>query len=155
MPITRNPRHGSMQFWPRSQTEKKVPRIRTWQGSEPKPLGFFGYKAGMTHIMIIDNKKTSLTKGEEIFCPVTVIECPPIKVAGIRFYNKTIHGLFPASEIYSDNLDKELARKIIMPKKKKSIEDIKEFDDLRMIIYTQPKLTTIGKKKPELFEMGL
>ncbi len=74
-----------MQFWPRKQTKRTSPRVRTWIGDEPKLLGFNGYKAGMTHIMITDNKKTSLTKCEEIFCPVTVIECPPVKVAGVRF----------------------------------------------------------------------
>ena len=156
MPTTRNPRYGSMQFWPRSQTKRTVARIRNWQGDDSKVLGFQGYKAGMTHIMITDNKKTSLTKGEEIFCPVTVIECPPLKVAGIRFYKNSAYGSVAVSDVYSGNLDKELARKITLPKKKtKTADDIKEFDDLRLIVYSQPKLTPLGRKKPDMFEIGL
>ena len=45
-----------------------------------------------------------------------------------------------------------------MPKSaKKKIEDFKpeEYNDIRILVYTQPKLTTIGKKKPEVFELGL
>ena len=45
-----------------------------------------------------------------------------------------------------------------MPKEtKKKLEDFKpeEYDDIKILIYTQPKLTTIGKKKPEVFELAL
>ena len=45
-----------------------------------------------------------------------------------------------------------------MPKKiKKKIEDFKaeDYDDIRVLVCTKPKQTTIGKKKPELFEMQL
>ena len=56
MPKTRNPRHGSMQYWPRKRAKRSFPRIRSWGASkENKPLGFAGYKVGMTHVMIVDN----------------------------------------------------------------------------------------------------
>jgi len=32
-------------------------------------------------------------------------------------------------------------------------KSLKEYDDVRVAVYTQPKLTSIGKKKPELFEL--
>src|SRR3989344_9396518 len=112
MPATKRPRFGSMQYWPRKQTRRAYARVRSWAYSkEPKLLGFAGYKAGMTHILITDNRKTALTKGEGIFCPVTVIECPPIKAASIRFYKKTVNGLKICSEIFAENLDKELERR--------------------------------------------
>nr|AJS12251.1 50S ribosomal protein L3P [uncultured archaeon] len=154
MPNIRMPRHGSMQFWPRKQVDRVVPRIRSWPDGDSKILGFSGYKVGMTHVFITDTKKASLTKGEEIFCPVTVVECPPIKVAGIRFYKKDNYGLNAVSDVYADNLDKELARTIILPKKKKATEP-SNFDDIRLIVYTQPKNTSIGKKKPEVYELGI
>ncbi len=45
---------------------------------------------------------------------------------------------------------------ISAPKKKsKSVDEVADFDDLRLIVYSQPKLTGIGKKKPQLFEMGV
>ena len=143
-----------MQFWPRVRTRYPTPRIRNWpQSSEAKPLGFAGYKVGMTHILINDNRAHSLTKGKEIFCPVTVIECPPIKTASIRFYKNAKDGSRLVSEIFVDLLDKETDRKIITHNKKgKEAED---FDFLRILCYTQPKLTSIGKKKPEIFEIAV
>ena len=87
----------------------------------------------------------------EIKWPVTIVECPNIKVASIKFYKNSQ----PLSEIFSTNLDKELARAIILPKKiKNKIEDIKDFDDIRILCYTQPKLIGL-KKKPDIFEAGL
>jgi large subunit ribosomal protein L3 len=157
MAKSRKPRKGSMQYWHRRQTRNVTARVRFWADSkEAKLLGFAGYKVGMTHALITDNRKTSLTKGEGIFCPVTIIECPPIKTASIRFYKKTTKGLTLISEIFAENPDKELERKITLPKKvKKKVEDIKDYDDVRLLVYTQPKLTGIGKKKPELFEIGI
>lgn len=157
MPSTKSPRKGSMQVWPRKRAKNSVARIRYWpSGKENKPVGFAGYKVGMTTAFIIDNKSTSITKGQEIPIPVTIIECPPLKVASVRFYKKNVYGLTLSSEVFADKLDKELKRKTILPKKpKKKFEDIKEFEDIRLIVYTQPKLTGIGKKKPDLFELGL
>jgi len=84
---TGKPRSGSMQFWPRKRAKKETPRVRSWAKSdEPSILGFAGYKAGMTHILFTDNRPNSKTKGEEVSFPVTVIECPPIKIASIRLY---------------------------------------------------------------------
>ncbi len=157
MPKTRRPRFGSLQFYPRKRAKKEIARVRSWANlSEPKLLGFAGYKVGMTHAMITDNRKHSMTKGETIFCPITILECPPLKAVSIRFYKKTPDGLKAVSDVFADNLDKELERKIILPRKKKTkIEDIKDFDDITLIVQTQPKLTSIGKKKPELFEVAI
>lgn len=146
-----------MQFWPRKRTKKLVASVRSWAASkEPKILGFAGYKVGMTHLMITDNRAHTLTKGETISFPATIIECPPLKAASIRFYKNSYDGLKLVSEVVSEKLDKELARKIIMPKKiTKKAEDVKDYDDIKLLVYTQPKLTGIGKKKPEMFEMAI
>jgi len=157
MPKAKNPRHGSMQFWPRKRSKRIYARVRSWaKVKDAKPLGFAGYKAGMTHLIITDNRAKSTTKGEDIFMPVTVIECPPMKVASVRFYKNSIYGLKVLTEISSDKLTKELTeRKISKPKSiKKTFDDVKEFDDIKLLVYTQPKLTGI-KKKPEIFEIGL
>ncbi len=143
-----------MQFHPRVRSRDEYARIRNWPASrDAKPLGFAGYKVGMTHIMIVDNKPTSMTKNQEIFCPVTVVECPPIKVASIKFYKNSQNGPKLASELYSDALDKELDRKIVMPKKSRG-KEAQDYDYVRLFVYTQPKLTNLGKKKPETFEVA-
>lgn len=159
MPTKRKPRDGSLQYWPRKRAKSQVARVRAWASiKENKLLGFAGYKAGMTHIMATDNKATTLTKGKQISIPVTVIECPPLKVASLILYKKSGYGSAVSSQIIYEKLDKELSKKISLPKKpSKKIDDIKpeDFEDLRLLVYTQPKLTGIGKKKPELFEVAV
>ncbi len=143
-----------MQFWPRVISKYSYARIRNWPISqETKLLGFAGYKVGMTHLLISDNRPHSLTKGAEIFCPVTIVECPPIKTVSIRFYKNTQNGSKLVSDLIAESLDKELARKIITPKKKGKSPT--NFDFVRLLCYTQPKLTKIGKKKPEIFEIAV
>ena len=155
MPSPRTPRSGSMQFWPRKRSKRIYPKIRSWKGSkEIGLLGFAGYKAGMTHINYTDLGKHSLTKGDEVSIPVTVIECPPIKIAAVRFYKH--RGSKQATTDIFTGKDKELNRKISIPKNPKKISDviIEDFDDIRVIVYTQPKLVGL-KKKPEVFELAL
>ena len=83
MPKAHAPRRGSMQFWPRKRAKRIYSRIRYWpQHKEVKLLGFAGYKVAMSHALFTDNRKTSSTKNEEISCPITIIECPPLKPAG-------------------------------------------------------------------------
>lgn len=145
-----------MQYWPRKRASDIVARVRTWPSAkDAKPVGFAGYKVGMTHILVQDNRTTSLTKGEEIMFPVTVVECPPLKVAAVLFYKKDAYGEHCAGQINAEKLDKELARKIIMPKKPPVAKKVEGISDVRLLVYTQPKLTMMGKKAPEVFELGL
>jgi len=158
MPKAHNPRRGSMQFWPRVKAKRIFPRVRHFpSGKESKPTGFAGYKVGMTHILFTDGRKNSMTKGEDISMPVTIIECPPLKIVGIRFYKKKYLTIQPAGEVMAKP-DKELARKLDVSKKEGKKADAfkpEEFDDLRILVQTQPKMTAIGKKKPEVFEMNV
>jgi len=156
-----------MQFWPRVRARYVYARIRNWPANkESKPLGFAGYKVGMTHLLINDNRPNSLTKGTEVFYPTTIVECPPLKIISIRFYKNTQDGSKLAAEIFADSLDKELERKITIPKKKGNeavngervsprTSHVTEFDFVRLLCHTQPKLTSIGKKKPEIFEIAI
>ena len=158
MPKPHKSRSGSMQVWPRKRARRQYPRVRGWVSTDKvTPLGFAGYKVGMTHLHIVDNRKTSMTKGEDIFCPVTVIECPPLKVAAIKFYKQTPYGLKTSSQI-STKTDKELERKTTFAKKtnESKLSEIKpeDFDDLRLVVYTQPKLIGL-KKTPEMFEIAV
>ncbi|MBU2441256.1 MAG: 50S ribosomal protein L3, partial [Nanoarchaeota archaeon] len=104
-------------------------------------------------------KKTSPAHGEDIRVPVTVIECPPLKIFSARFYKKTAYGLTVADDFFFKP-SKDLHRKISLPKK---IPDIKELDkfnpddyaDIAAVVYTQPRLAGVSKKKPEIFELKL
>jgi len=154
------PRHGSMQYWPRVKAKRQYATVGSWTTtSKDALLGFMGYKVGMTHIMGIDTRKTAATKGEEIFVPVTVIECPPLKIVGIRLYKETYHGKQPATEILF-KVDKDLLRKITQQKVHKDASEldklnINDYTDVQALVYTQPRFAGIGKKRPELFEVAL
>ena len=58
------PRRGSIGFSPRVRARSEVPRVRAWPvQKEPKLLGFAGYKAGMTNLIMRDEMPNSLTNG--------------------------------------------------------------------------------------------
>jgi len=154
------PRHGSMQYWPRVKAKRQYAKIRSWTTtSKDALLGFMGYKVGMTHVIGLDTRKNSFSKGEEIFVPVTVIECPPLKIAGIRLYRQAYKGKQAATEILF-KVDKDLLRKITHQKVHKENAELDklnahDYTDARVIVYTQPRFAGLGKKRPELFEVAL
>ena len=154
MPRRHSPRHGSMQYWPRVRAKRQLARVRSWTKTSKDPiLGFIGYKAGMTHIMAIDTRKTSTSKGEEIAIPVTIIECPPLRIAGVRLYKKKYLKTQPFKDILF-KLDKPLSRLLKLPKKAHDLQAYDNIEDITLLVYTQPVLTGI-KKKPELMELAL
>ena len=142
-----------MQYWPRKRSKHSLARIRSWASlNKVKLLGFIGYKAGMTQVIAADNRPKSLTKGESIGLPVSIIECPPLIVAGVVFYknNKVLTSLL------AEKLLPELSRKIDLPKNHKTtFSQIKDYDDLRLLVHSQPKFASIGAKKPKLLEIAL
>ncbi len=148
-------RSGTLQFWPRKRAKSMIARVRSWINfNDLKPLAFAGYKVGMTHVMVKDNSSTSLTKGMQLSLPSTIIECPPLNVFSVRYYKKTPYGLTLLSEHVADKNEKELKRRMKIPKKINN-KEIKEFDDIRLLVHTNPKMIGIGKKKPDVFEIGL
>ena len=152
----KSPRKGSLQFWPRKRAKKVLPRVN-WgvipTGSVKNLKGFIGYKAGMTSALVKDKTQNSMTKDKEIIIPATILECPPLKIFSVRFYknNQLV------KEILAGQLDKELKRTVKLPKKTpEKIDNIKleEYDDISIIVYSQPKKIGI-KKRPDLEEIGL
>lgn len=157
------PRKGSVAFSPRKRASKQSPRIKSWpQADETGLLGFAGYKVGMTHVKLTDNRKSSPTEGMEISTPVTVLEVPPVVVMGIRAYIKTTRGLKTMTDIMASDLSEELLRKIPLPeeydtdsKLNELNENIDDIFDIRVLIHTNPKHASVPKKKPEIIEFGL
>jgi len=153
MPSKKSPRHGSLQFWPKTRAKKFLPRVNWNAINSGKNLkGFICYKAGMTSLMVLDSTPNSMTKGKKIMVPATIIECPPLKIYSIRFYKNGI----VAKEILNDNVEKEMKRKVKFSKSKHSHENVKleEHDDVKIIAYSQVKKTGI-KKTPDVVEIGL
>jgi large subunit ribosomal protein L3 len=126
--------------------------VRSWpELSEPKLLGFAGYKAGMTHAFVKDHRKDTPTTNKEVFTPLTIIECPPLMVLGIRAYKKTPYGLKANGELQMPKPSKDLSRKITLAKTPSPSSKNLSGDFLTLILHSQPKTAT-GKKKPEIFE---
>ncbi len=160
MPDIHHPKRGSHGFSPRKRARAETPHIKSWpEGLEkPKIQGFLGYKAGMTHAFVVDYRPTSTTSGREVIMPVSVVETPPMKIAAVRAYKKEVHGLQTIGELWAEKLDPELAKQLPLLKKqkKKTWDFVKEADEIRVIVYTQPKLvTSIPKKTPEVREMRI
>jgi len=164
------PRHGSLGVRPRKRASRLVPRIRSWPEVEldkPILLAFAGYKAGMTHAFIIDDREESLTSGREIFVPVTIVEAPPMYAAAIRVYsydpNTGLRSMAEAWKLPSSDTGLELHRRITgmnradekkLEKKLELIEgNLDKAADIRMVLATQPRLVGgLSKKTPDLLE---
>ena len=156
MPTKHHPRRGSKGYSPRKRARSGVPRIQSWPNGDDKPRlqGFAGYKAGMTHVFVVDYRPTSTTSGQEVMVPVTVVETPPMKIAAIRVYKSTPYGLKTVTETWADNVE-ELKGRIPIPKKTKELE-VEDFDDIRVIAYTKPRdVTGVPKKLPEIMEIRI
>lgn len=144
------PRRGSLQVWPRVRAKKLAPRIRSWARKDSASLmGFIGYKTGMTHVLCKDNNPHSITKGQQIFIPVTIVSCPPMLPVSLRFYKKGADGLKLVSEVFSDKMDKKYFKPI------KSQGKETEFDLLKLVVHTHPKLIGSGQKKPNVLELKI
>ncbi len=151
MPTAKRPRKGSLQYWPRKRASKFLPRVNWDAINSGKNLkGFICYKAGMTSAYVKDDTPNSMTKGKKIIIPLTMLECPPMKIFSIRFYKDGK----VAKEILSENLEKELKRKVKLPKKKTDVKFEGDYDDVRLICYSIVKKTGL-KKTPDLIELGI
>ena len=158
MPTTKSPRKGTLQFTPRKKSKRQYPRVRNWSHKkEAKPLGFFGYKVGMTRVVAINENKNAHTVGEETAVPATIVECPPMKMYSARFYKNEEEALKLKKEIFFKT-DKNLQKKTNLSKdNSKELDkiDVEEYDSITVTIYTQPSKAGVSKKKPELLEVGL
>ena len=150
------PRRGSLAYSPRKRAKREVPRVRSWpEQSEPRIQGFAGYKAGMTHTIIVDDRPNSPTEGMEISVPVTILETPPLKIAAIRAYNNTPYGRKVSLEEWARDLETDL-KKLMPLHKGSSVREgsLDGAEEIRLLMYTLPKkVSGISKKVPDLMEM--
>lgn len=152
-----------MQFWPRARAKKETPVVKNWATvKNVNLLGFVGYKAGMTHVQLKDSRLGSPNKGDIVNWPVTVVECPALKVLSIRFYSNSNLSENLVAEVFNPKLDKELSKSLSLPnaynfeeKLKKAEEKLSNVSDITVNVYTQPKKTGIGKKMPEILEIAI
>jgi len=159
------PRRGSHGFYPRVRASSILPRVRTWPkiSGDPRLLGFPVYKVGMGHVIKTETYQMSPFHGRDIAKPITFLEAPPIFIAGIRVYGEENGALKSLTEVFAEKLPDKLFRLISERKKAVNTNDkikelykiIDKIKEVRVIAATQPYKTTIGKKTPELLEIGV
>ncbi|MEE8232856.1 MAG: 50S ribosomal protein L3 [Thermoplasmata archaeon] len=153
------PRRGSMAYSPRKRARSEVPHFTSWPevSGSPRIQSFAGYKAGMTHVLLVDFNPNSPSSGQEIQVPVTVVETPPMKVAAVRLYENGSAGLRARGEVWSGDVDRELGRRHPLRKGNPSADwdrfDPESLDEIRLVTHTQPRLVTgVPKKAPDVME---
>jgi large subunit ribosomal protein L3 len=159
------PKHGSLAYLPRKRAKHPVARIRYWPqitADAPRLLGFTGYKAGMTYVFAIEDRKRSPNYGKEVMRAATVIETPPIIIIGIRTYAQTPYGLKHLTEAWMNDPPEELERALVLPEKfnteqmlQKIADQLNKTTTIRVIAATQPKQTSLSKKKPDMTEIQI
>ncbi|PSQ51774.1 50S ribosomal protein L3 [Halobacteriales archaeon SW_8_65_20] len=162
MPQPSRPRKGSMGFGPRVRAASEVPRFNSWPDDDGQPglQGFAGYKAGMSHVVAINDEPDSPREGMEETVPVTVVETPPMRAAALRVYEATNYGLQPLTEAWSDELHDDLDRALSAPDEQRTDTDAihdaldaGDIADVRVVTHTTPGvLGGVPKDKPDVME---
>ncbi len=113
----------------------------------------------MTHVILIEDKKSSPYFGHELSKAVTILDTPPAVVCAIRAYQTTQTGLAAMGEVWAGELSEDLRRKFPTPKEYSMDKVLLELEErinnaseLRLILHTQPRLTSLSKKKPDISE---
>ncbi|UCE29647.1 MAG: 50S ribosomal protein L3 [Candidatus Bathyarchaeota archaeon] len=155
------PRRGSLAYLPRGRATSETGRIRYWPKVEEGPalLGFMGYKAGMTHVFLVEDDERSPNFGKETSHPATVVDTPPIILFAIRAYTRDPYGLHTLTEAWMKNPPRQLDRIVTLPESldpihalKKMEENLARISEFRLMAATQPKEAGVPKKKPEIIE---
>jgi large subunit ribosomal protein L3 len=162
---THAPRHGSLAYLPRKRAEHLLARTNYWPSvtaDSPRLLGFVGYKAGMTHVFAIEDRKRSPDFGKEVIRAVTVLETPPMLVCAVRAYARGTNGLRSVTEAWVKEPPEDLDRVFTLPESFKAEEGMKKVEEglanaskLRLVAVTQPKETSLSRKKPDIAEIEL
>lgn len=144
---------GSLEFWPHRRARRLLPRVRNWpESAEPSVLSFIAFKAGMTHVGMIDDSQ-SPTKGQEVVRAATVVVFPKMFVYGARMYGKKYLYTQPVAEVY----DSTMAQKLGMKKANgTTLEEAKkkaaDYSDITALAFADPEPLGIGIKKSIRFE---
>jgi large subunit ribosomal protein L3 len=141
-----------------------VPRFNAWPGDDGQPglQGFAGYKAGMTHVVLVNDSAASPRAGMEETVPVTIVETPPMHAIAVRAYENTPYGNRPLTEAWTDDPHPDLDRALSVPDDHDAdaaAEAIREageagdLADVRVITHTVPgELGSVPKRKPDVME---
>ena len=153
-----------MGYGPRKRATSEVPRFSSWPDDDGQPglQGFAGYKAGMTHVVMVNDEANSPIEGMEETVPVTIVETPPMYAVSLRAYEQTPYGKRPLTEVWADEVHDDLDRALSVPEGHDpgdAEDEIREaaesgtIADVRVITHTNPgSLSGVPKKRPDVME---
>jgi len=153
-----------MGFSPRKRAADPVPRFNAWPGDDGQPglQGFAGYKAGMTHVALVNDTPSSHRAGLEETVPVTIVETPPMRAVAVRGYEDTPYGRRPLTEVWTDDYHPDLDRALSVPRDHdadaatetlREAADAGTLADVRVITHTVPgDLASVPKREPDVME---
>ena len=153
-----------MGFSPRKRAESDIPRFNSWPDGDGQLMlqGFAGYKAGMSHVVMINDQSGAPNAGMEETVPVTVIETPPMQAAALRVYEDTAYGLRPLTEVWGPDPHAALEGVLSVPDDtdfEAGSEAVRSaladghVDDVRMITHTTPAAVDgVPRKTPQVME---
>merc|ERR1719223_945396 len=177
------PRNGSLGFIPKRRTKHHRGRVRHFpRDDKSKPVhmtAFMGFKAGMTHVVkYFERRDGKKVLKKDIVHPVSVVECPPMKVIGMVGYIETPRGLRALQTVWAHHLDDDVKRRFyknwnnskkkaftkyakrheLDKKDKKSIDHdiarIKKYASVvRVVCATQNRLLKLRQKKAHVMEV--
>jgi large subunit ribosomal protein L3e len=172
------PRHGSLGFLPRKRTKHHRGRVRSFPKDDAtKPVhltAFPVFKAGMTHILRDVDKVGSKLHKKETVEAATVLEAPPIVVAGVVGYIETPRGLRALTTVWAQHLSTQFKRRLYknwMNSKKKAfskyaqkwsdeknitreLDRIKKYCQVvRVIVHTQLNKLNLRQKRAHVLEI--
>merc|ERR1719454_1671859 len=177
------PRCGSLGFIPKRRTRHHRGRVRHFpKDDKSKPVhmtAFMGFKAGMTHVVkYFERRESKKVIKKDIVHPVSVLECPPMKVIGMVGYIETPRGLRALKTVWAQHLDNDVKRRFYknwqnskkkaftkyakkheVDKKDKThvqhdMNRIKKYASVvRVIACTQNKLLKLRQKKAHVMEI--
>ncbi|MDH5404768.1 MAG: 50S ribosomal protein L3 [Candidatus Heimdallarchaeota archaeon] len=148
----------------RKRSNSGKPRVRDWPkySGDPKILGFPGFKAGMTQVIMREDRVKSHVANTNRLTPVTVIETPPTILMGMRTYQSTPYGTKILKDVMVNSPNKHIKRrKRFATFDEESVNtqltamegSLNNALELRVLVHTQPDLTGIGSKAPEILEI--
>ena len=158
------PKRGSLAYLPRGRASRPIGRVRYWPEVEEGPvmLGFAAYKAGMTYALVIDDTPGSMNFGKEVVNPVTVLDSPAMLICVVRAYSRDTSGLKTFTEAWAEKLPKDFDRipginenPDVEKSLKKIEENLDKIVEFRVLAATQPRLTAVPKKKPDVMEIKI
>ena len=162
MPRTRSPKRGSRSYSPRKRTKHVKGRVHYWPKLKdgPKLVGYAGYKAGMTHLYYVEDRRRVPEYGTEVKSAATIIDTPPLLVCAVRAYKQTFQGLEVLSEAWMANQPRDFFKRINFttdadPNKGLTIisDNLDKIVELRVIVATQPREASTPQKVPDFMEI--